>query len=162
MSKRKSSTGSKRARGPKIAARAQQTKQAIIRSPKDEPLRSVAAGSIESPPKLHGDSKQEAPIVENRAAAFQDDLSQMMRDNGSKKGFDFSLATANVPACQAKLLEMTQANMRFAFEFAQRLAAIRSPFEILPVIAEFTTKRIDMFRKYSKEMAELSTGRLIA
>ena len=159
MSKRKSSTGSKRARGPKIATRSQRTKQAIIRSPKDDPLRSVAAGSIESPPKLHGDSKQEAPIVENRAATFQDDLSQM---NGSKKGFDFSLATANVPACQAKLLEMTQANMRFAFEFAQRLAAIRSPFEILPVIAEFTTKRIDMFRKYSKEMAELSTGRLIA
>jgi len=159
MSKRKSSTGSKRARGPKIATRAQRTKQAIIRSPKDDPLRSVAAGSIESPPKLHGDSKQEAPIVENRAAAFQDDLSQM---NGSKKGFDFSLATANVPAYQAKLLEMTQANMRFAFEFAQRLAAIRSPFEILPVIAEFTTKRVDMFRKYSKEMAELSTRRLIS
>ena len=151
MSKRKSSTGSRRARGPKIATRAQRTKQAIIRSPKDDPLRSVAAGSIESPPKLHGDSKQEAPIVENRAAAFQDDLSQMMRDNGSKKGFDFSLATANVPACQAKLLEMTQANMRFAFEFAQRLAAIRSPVQFPSVITEFTSRRIAMFQKHGTE-----------
>ena len=64
-------------------------------------------------------------------------------------------------AYQAKLLEMAQANMQFAFEFAQKLATIRSPFEILSVIAEFTSKRIDMFRKYSKEMAELSTKRLI-
>jgi hypothetical protein len=49
--------------------------------------------------------------------------------------------------------------MQFAFEFAQRLAAIRSPVEYLSVIADFTSKRIDMFRKYSKEIAELSTWR---
>ena len=85
----------------------------------------------------------------------------MMRDNDLKKGFDFSLATANVQAYQAKLLEMTQGNMKFAFEFVQRLATIRSPFEILTVIAEFTSKRIDMFQKYTKEMAELNTKRLI-
>jgi hypothetical protein len=47
----------------------------------------------------------------------------------------------------------------FSFEFAGRLATIGSPFEILSVIAEFTNKRIDMFRKYSKEMAELNTER---
>jgi hypothetical protein len=34
-----------------------------------------------------------------------------------------------VRAYQAKLLEMAQANMQFAFEFAQRLATIRSPVE---------------------------------
>ena len=71
----------------------------------------------------------------------------------------FSSATANVQAYQAKLLEITQVNMQFAFEFAQRLAAIRSPVEYLSVIADFTSKRIDMFRKYSKEIAELSTWR---
>ena len=85
-----------------------------------------------------------------------------MRDNGSKKGFDFSLATANVQAYQAKLLEMTQANMQFAFEFAQRLATIRSPLDFPIGIAEFTGKRIAMFGKYSKEMAELSTKRWTA
>jgi hypothetical protein len=85
-----------------------------------------------------------------------------MTDNDSKQGFDFSSATGNVGAYQAKLLEMAQANMQFAFEFAQRLAQIRSPVEFLSVIAEFTNKRVAMFRKYSKEMTELSTKRLTA
>jgi len=65
-------------------------------------------------------------------------------------------ATANVRAYQAKLLEIAQANLQFAFEFARRLAAIRSPFEFLSVTAEFTSRRIAMFQKYSKELAELS------
>jgi len=82
-----------------------------------------------------------------------------MRDNDSKKGFDFSLTTANVRAYQAKLLEMAQANMQFAFEFPHRLATIRSPVDLLRVIEEFTSKRTAMFRKYSKEMTELSTKR---
>ena len=82
-----------------------------------------------------------------------------MTDNDSKKGFDFYSAMANVRAYQAKLLEVAQANMQFAFEFAQRLATIRSPAEFLNVNAEFTSKRIDMFRKHSKEMVELSIKR---
>ena len=65
-------------------------------------------------------------------------------------------------AYQAKLLEIAQANMQFAFEFAQRFATIRSPVEFLKVIEELTSKRIAMFRKYSKEMAELSTKRWTA
>jgi len=157
MSKRKPATASKHAHSPKIAA--QRANQAIIRSPKDNRLRSVAARSTEFPPMRHNDSKQEAPLVENPATALQDDCKQTMRDNDSKKGFDFSSATANVRAYQAKLLEMAQANMQFALEFAQRLATVRSPVEILRVIEEFTGKRIAMFRKYSKEMVELSTKR---
>jgi len=161
MSRRKPATASKskQARNPNLAARAQRAKQAIVRSPKDNPLRSVTAGSTKSLPKLHNDSKQEAPLVENPATASQDDFTQMMRDNDSTKGFDFSLATANVQAYQAKLLEMAQANMQFAFEFPQRLATIRSPFELLSVIAEFTGKPIAMFGKCSKEVTELSTNR---
>ena len=61
---------------------------------------------------------------------------------------------------QAKLLEMAQANMTFAFEFSQRLATIRSPVEFFTVIAEFTCKRMAMFGKYSTEIAELSTKRI--
>jgi hypothetical protein len=159
MSKLKPAKTSKRGRSSKIAARAERTKQAVVRSPKDNPLRSVAADSTESPPELHDDSKQEAPIVESRAAASQDDFSRMMKDHDSRKEFDFSLVTANVQAYQGKLLEMAIANMQFAFEFNRRLTTIRSPFEVLTVLAEFTSKRIDMFRKYSKEMAELSTKR---
>jgi hypothetical protein len=156
MSKRKPATASKHAHSTKIAA--QRANQAIIRSPKNSPLRSVAAGSTESPPERH-DSKQEAPLVEKPATTFQDDCKQTMTDNDSKKGFVFSSATANVRAYQAKLLEMAQANMQLAFEFAQRLATIRSPVENLTVIAEFTSKRIAMFQKYSIEMAELGTKR---
>jgi hypothetical protein len=73
------------------------------------------------------------------------------RISSSRKATNFSLATANVPAYQAKLLEMAQANIQFAFEFAQRLVTIRSPVEFPSVIAEFTNKRIALFRKYSKE-----------
>ena len=91
--------------------------------------------------------------------ALQEDVSQTMTDNSLRKGFDLSSATANVRAYQAKLLEMAQANMTFTFEFSQRLATIRSPVEFFTVIAEFTSKRIAMFGKYSNEMAELSTKR---
>ena len=157
MSKRKPATASKHAQRTKIAA--QRANQSIIRSPKDSPLRSVAAGSTESPPERHNDSKQEAPLVEKPATALQDGCKQTMTDNDSKKGFVFPSATANVRAYQAKLLEMAQANMQLAFEFAQRLATIRSPVEIVSVIAEFTSKRIAMFQKYSIEMAELGTKR---
>ena len=173
MSKRNPATASKHAHSPKIAAKAQRAAQAIVRSPKDSRLRSVETGSTESLPKRHNDSKQEAPLlenpvtalqqeaplVENPVTALQDDCKQTMTDNDSKKGFVVSSATANVRAYQAKLLEMAQANMQLAFEFAQRLATIRSPVEILSVMAEFTSKRIAMFQKYSIEMAELGTKR---
>src|SRR3984893_17284806 len=103
--------------------------------------------------------QQGAPLVENPVTALEDDCKQTMTDDDSKKGFGFFSATANVRAYQAKLLEMAQANMQFAFEFAQRLATIRSPVEFPSVIAEFTSKRIAMFRQHSKEMAELSAKR---
>ena len=155
MTKRKTVSPSKHARSRKITVKAQRANQAIVRSPKERRLRPVAAGPTESPLKR----KQEASLGDNPITAFQDDHKQTMKDTVSSKGFDFLLATANVRAYQAKLLEMAQADMQVAFEFAQRLATIRSPFEFLSVIAEFTTKRISMFRKYSKEMAELSTAR---
>src|ERR1700681_2278534 len=155
MTKRKPESPSKHDRSPKITAKAQRAYQAIVRSPKEGRLRSVAAGPTESPPKR----EQEASLGDHPMTAVHDDNKQTMKDIVSSKGFDFSSATANVRAYQAKLLEMAQADMQVAFEFAQRLATIRSPVEFLSVIAEFTTKRISMFRKYSKEMAELSTAR---
>jgi len=159
MSKRKPATASKHARSPKIAAKAHRANQAVVRSPKDSRQRSVAVGPIESPPKRHNESKQEAPRVENPATALQDVGKQAMRDNDSNKGFGFSSVAANVQAYQAKLLEMAQANMQFALEFAQRLATVRSPVEILSVIAEFTSRRTAMFQKHSQEMAELTMRR---
>jgi hypothetical protein len=159
MSKRKPATASKHARSPKIAAKAHRANQAVVRSPKDSRLRSVAVGPIESPPKRHNESKHEAPRVENPVASLQDVGKQVIRDTFSNKGFGFSSVAANVQAYQAKLLEMAQANMQFALEFTQRLATVRSPVEIFRVIEEFTSRRTAMFRKHSQEIAELTTRR---
>lgn len=160
MSNPRPATASKRSRSTKIAARAQRTKQSLVKSREDNRPHSVAP--TEAPPTDHNDSKQEVPIVENRA----EEANQMTRGFDSRKGFDFS-ATSNVQTFQAKLLGMaqtnmqfTQANMQFAFEFAQRLASIRSPFEVASVIAEFTSRRIEMFRKFSQAMTELTVKRI--
>jgi hypothetical protein len=159
MNKHKPATASKHVRRPKVAAKAQLAKQAIVRSPKNSSQRSVAEGSTQSPPERHNDSPQQVSLVQNPATAAQDDFKQTVGDNDSKSGFDLSSATANVRAYQAKLLEIAQANMQFAFEFAQRFATTRSPVEFLKVIEEFSSRRIAMFRKYSKEMAELGIRR---
>jgi hypothetical protein len=168
MSKRKPATASKHAHSPKIAAKAQRATQAVVRSTKDNRQRPVGVRSNRSPPKrhedaqpkLHDDVQQEALPVENPVTALRDDSKQAMTDNdNSNKAVDFSSATANVRAFQAKLLEIAQANMQFAFEFAQRLATIRSPVELPSVIAEFTSKRIAIFRKHSAELAKLSIQR---
>jgi hypothetical protein len=151
MSKRKLATASKRARKPNMAARTQRNKEAIVRSPKEKVPRSVAAISIETPLKVHDVPKHEAPIIETRVDALPNDLSQKMRDSDPTKGF--TLATSNMQAYQAKLLEMAQANVQFAFEFGLRLAAIRAPTEFFAVVTEFTSRRIDMFGQHSKELA---------
>ena len=157
----KPATSPKRERRPKVAARAQRKKQAVIRSPKDSPLRPVAAGATEAPMEVRDQLQPETPIVDNRAraaaleailqASLQNDVARKMSDNNP--GFVFSLPLANMQAYQAKLLEVTQANMQFAFDLIQRLATIRSPFEVWAVLAEFTGKRIVMLGKHSKELA---------
>jgi len=154
----------KRARSPKVAARTQQNKQASVRSRKDWPLRSVGAGSTETPIEVHDDWKKRTRNVENRAraaaleailqATLQDNFSQKAPDNNPRNRVDFPKVIANLHAYQAKLLEVTQANMHFALEFTQRIATTRSPFEFLAVIAEFTGRRILMIGKHSKELAE--------
>jgi hypothetical protein len=60
----------------------------------------------------------------------------------SKREAGFSSAMASA-AYQAKLLEMAQANMKLALEFARRLAWNRSPFEFPGVIAEFAPEAFE-------------------
>ena len=98
--------------------------------------------------------------IEQPVAAREENYEQAITDNGLRKGFDLPSAAANMRAYQAKLSEIAQANMKLAFEFSQRLATIRSPVELLNVIAEFTTKRIALLGKYSIEMMELGTKRI--
>ena len=154
MSKRKPTTASRHSPGPKTV-KAQRSAQPVVRSPKSSRMPAVAARQAESPSKTLFDSKQVA-LVEKPVEA--DRQIQLISDDAAKKGFDLSFATANVRAYQAKLQEIAHADMRFAFELAQRLAAIRSPFELPPLIAEFTGRRIAMFMGQSRELAALSTG----
>ena len=151
MNKRKPAKASKRGRSPAIATRAHGKKQAVVKSAKDNLLRSVAARPIESPPERHDDPKQEAPNVEEQRAPIAE--SPVQDGPGQVRQFDFASATGNMVAYQAKLLEMIQANMRFSFELSQELATIRSPFQFVDVIVEYTRRRVDMFGKQSKELA---------
>jgi hypothetical protein len=82
---------------------------------------------------------------DNQERTLQDGP-QRTTNNNSKEGIVF-YANTDVLLYQAKLLEMAQANMRFAFEFVQRLATIRSLVEFPGVMAEFTNKRIAIFCK---------------
>jgi hypothetical protein len=158
MSKRKPATAAKRVHtSKKVTQKAQRAAQAVVRS--SIARRAPAADSTKSPPERQSDADQEAHLVDSPAMVLQDDSKQTMTDTEPKRELDFSSAMASAGAYQAKLLEMAQANMKLALEFAQRLAWMRSPFEFPSVIAEFTTKRIDMFRKHSKEMTEITVKR---
>jgi hypothetical protein len=158
MSNRKPATAAKRAHtSKKVAQKAQRAAQAVVRS--SIARHAPAADSTKSPPEPQSDADQEAHLADSPAMVLQDDSKQTMTATEPKRELDFSSAMASAGAYQAKLLEMAQANMKLALEFAQRLAWMRSPFEFPSVIAEFTTKRIDMFRKHSKEMAELTIKR---
>jgi hypothetical protein len=72
-------------------------------------------------------------------AALQDRFSQKMRDNNQKKEFDFSLIAANGQDYQAKLLEVMQGNVHFAFECGRKLATARPPFEFMAVLIRIYT-----------------------
>jgi hypothetical protein len=159
MSKRKPATASKHDRA-KMATKAQRAAQVVIRSPKN---RVHDAGSTEVPLKREKDSPRDPLFVEDPELFVEkpetdlQDHSKHMPD--LEKGTDISSVNAKVRLYQSKLMEMAQANMEFAFEFSQRLATIRSPVEFLSVTAEFTGKRIAIFRNHSIELAELSTKR---
>ncbi|WP_092228805.1 Phasin protein [Bradyrhizobium sp. Gha] len=150
MSKRKKTTTSKHLPNAKMAARAQRNKQATVKSRKENVLRSAKLSAV-PPRKLHDDPKGEAPIIEASAGALPDDISHKMKDCAPTRAA--ASAISNLPAYQAKLLEITQANVRLAFEFGLRLLAIRSSAEFSALITEFTSRRIEMLGQHWKELA---------
>jgi len=188
MTKRNPTDKAKHRAGPKTAAKTQRVAEAVVRSPKDRSQRSAetaaaaflreegaedAAGSTSGPaapdrPEVRAAQDQhneQYPLVDDSMTALQQEVRpepstalQNDRLNNPTTGIDFSSATGNVRALQAKLGEVAQANMQFTFEFAQRLAAARSPLEFFSVTAEFTSKRSAMFLKHSTEIAGLSMG----
>ena len=157
---------SKRKPAKKVAAKAQRSHQAVVRSPRPSHVRLVAAGSNKT--QFNAESASDAPLVEQAAAALpavespsmaaQDDSQRGMSDNDPAKAFDlfpaaphaaFHLfpASPNALAYLTKLPEIAQANMQLAFEFAQRFAQIKSPFEIPSVLSELMLKQFTIFQK---------------
>jgi hypothetical protein len=123
-------------------------------APKHHILRSVASFSAESSPEVH--SRPDATIFEKPTAAIpvpekptvasQDDSLRTMRDSDLAKPFSVFSTMANVGAYQRRLPELAQAYMQLPFEFAQRLAQIKSPFETPSVFAGLATRQFIMFQ----------------
>ena len=142
MSKRKIVKPSKGSRTPSVATRSHGKKQAIIRSSKDNLLRSVAAAAIESAPELQDDAQQEASNLEKQEALNVEKQDAPTVEKGEvpivagrvqdgpnqMRGPHPVSALGFLVAYQAALSDLTQANMRFAFDFSQKLATISSPF----------------------------------
>jgi hypothetical protein len=160
---KKTATTPKRDQRPKVSARAQHKKQAVIRSRKDRTSRPVAAALQAAPTKTDHELNADAAIMDNQAraaaleailqASLQHASGPKMNDNIAGRGLNLFLPFADMQAYQAKLLEVTQSNTQFAFEFILRIARIRSPWEFWAVIVEFTGKRFMMIMKDSKELA---------
>jgi hypothetical protein len=143
---------SKRKPAKKVAAKAQPARQAVVRSPRPSHVRLVEGGSNET--QLNIGSGPDAPVLNQAAAAFpavespgmaSQDESQ--RENDVAKAFDVFPASPNALAYLTKLPEIAQANMQLAFEFAQRFARIKSPFEIPSVLSELLFKQFAIFQK---------------
>jgi hypothetical protein len=144
---------SKRKHLKKATAKAQRASQAVVRSPRPKHVRLVAAASNESPPKpRHEDSAPNesmtaAPAVERRTIATQDDGQRTISDDDFAKAFDVFPGAANLAAYRpTKLPDLAQANMQLAFEFAQRLAQMKSPLELPTMFSELMIKQFAMFQ----------------
>jgi hypothetical protein len=168
MSKRKPAKASKRTRtrSPALSARAHEQKHDIVKSAKDDLLRSASAVPIDSTPEWHDEPQetwnaekqetrnaekhvalnvekqaaakfesQEAPKVESQETPIA--ANPVQHGPGQIRGFGAS-ATGKLVSYQMMLLGMTQANMRFAFEFGQKLLTVRSPFQLADLIVETT------------------------
>jgi hypothetical protein len=64
-------------------------------------------------------------------------------------------AIAGMEAWQTLFMEMTRDNL----DFAASLASIRSPLEILGVATKFAGRRIGMYGRFSKAVADIAAGR---
>jgi hypothetical protein len=64
-------------------------------------------------------------------------------------------AITGMEACQLLFMEMTRDNL----DFAASLAAMRSPLDMLGVASEFASRRIGMYGRFSKAIADIAGGR---
>jgi hypothetical protein len=64
-------------------------------------------------------------------------------------------AVAGMEACQTLLMEMARDNL----DFAASLASMRSPLDIIDVATKFAGRRIGIYGRFSKTVADIAAGR---
>ncbi len=67
----------------------------------------------------------------------------------------YSTAVEGVQVYNDKLIEFAQANSKVAFDFAQRLLAVKSPSEFIERSTEHARKQFEILTEQTKELAAL-------
>jgi phasin len=68
----------------------------------------------------------------------------------------YSTAVKGAQDYNNKLIEFTQANTKVAFDFAQRMAGVKSPSEFIELSTEFAQKQLTMLNEQTKELAAVA------
>ncbi|MGB8893649.1 MAG: phasin [Pseudolabrys sp.] len=68
----------------------------------------------------------------------------------------YSTAIKGAQDYNNKLIEFTQANTKVAFDFAQRMAGVKSPSEFIELSTELAQKQLTTLTEQTKELAALA------
>jgi phasin len=68
----------------------------------------------------------------------------------------YSTAVKGAQDYNNKLIEFTQANTKVAFDFAQRMAGVKSPSEFIELSTEFAQKQLTMLNEQTKELTAVA------
>jgi phasin len=66
-----------------------------------------------------------------------------------------STAVEGAQVYNSKLLEFAQTNLKVAFDFAQKLLAVKSPSEFMELSTEHARKQLEILTEQTKELAAL-------
>ncbi|WP_407157215.1 hypothetical protein [Bradyrhizobium sp. STM 3557] len=126
------------------------------------PVSPSEPAELESKPALSPHLAEPKPDVTPplEAPAEAKELTRAVTDEAGTAGPSPKLdrplrAIAGMEACQTLLMEMTRDNL----DFAASLALMRSPIEIVDVATKFASKRIGMYSRFSKAVADIAVGR---
>jgi hypothetical protein len=143
MSKRKQQKLPKKpskvaSRPSKVASKAHRASQAVVRSAKRKHSMPESSNGASAEAHVAASVISQEPTAASELAAI-----------ASEPSFP---ATSNLAVFETRLPDIAQVNMRLAFEFAQRLTQIRSPFEFPSVLSEFTLRQIAVFQEVVSSM----------
>jgi phasin len=73
-----------------------------------------------------------------------------------------STAVEGAQVYNSKLLEFAQTNLKVAFDFAQKLLAVKSPSEFMELSTEHARKQLEILTEQTKELAALGQKVMLA